>query len=58
MCKEYNYCQEKEHHHLREDQGYDGDVCPHCFKELQEYAEQLQKKVWELEERLEFLERR
>lgn len=55
MCEKLNYCQEKNYHSFREEQGYKGEVCPHCFKELQEEVINLRKKILELDEMIYYL---
>ena len=55
MCEEYNYCPEKKEHRFSERQGYKGDVCPHCFSELQDEVITLRKKILELDETIYFL---
>ena len=54
MCDDKNYCNKKEHS-LREYQGYDGDICPYCFQELEEEVINLRKMILELDETIYFL---
>ena len=54
MCDDKNYCEKKEHSR-NEWNGYDGDVCPYCFQELQDEVINLRKKVLELDETIYFL---